>query len=121
MTIRQTDRGGAIGGGAWAFGRGAAPESGRALSLAPILLVERDRWALWVPVLLGVGIILYFALPTEPPLEHGIATAVAAFGLALLIRRRPVALIAALGAATVAIGFTAAELRTARVVAPVLE
>lgn len=35
------------------------------------LMADRDRWALWLPVLLGVGIGFYFALPFEPPLWMG--------------------------------------------------
>jgi competence protein ComEC len=33
------------------------------------LLEEFPRWRLWIPVALGIGIALYFALPQEPSLE----------------------------------------------------
>src|SRR5918994_2132086 len=39
--------------------------------LAGNLLAERERWLLWLPVALGSGIALYFALPVEPPLWLG--------------------------------------------------
>ena len=39
--------------------------------LAGQLLAERERWLLWLPVALGLGIGLYFALPLEPPLWLG--------------------------------------------------
>ncbi len=32
------------------------------------LLAERDRWPLWIPVAMAVGIASYFALPMEPAL-----------------------------------------------------
>ncbi|MGH6913695.1 MAG: hypothetical protein ACREH3_08320, partial [Geminicoccales bacterium] len=31
------------------------------------LLEERERWVLWLPVGIGTGVALYFALPVEPP------------------------------------------------------
>jgi hypothetical protein len=31
-----------------------------------MLEAEQERWFLWVPVLLGSGIGIYFALPSEP-------------------------------------------------------
>ena len=37
------------------------------------LLEERERWLLWLPVALGTGVALYFALPVEPPLWPGAA------------------------------------------------
>ncbi|WP_341705631.1 hypothetical protein, partial [Ferrovibrio sp.] len=40
----------------------------RASDLAVLLLAERDRWFLWLPVLLGSGIAGYFLLPFEPAL-----------------------------------------------------
>ena len=39
--------------------------------LAARLLEERERWLLWLPVGLGAGIGVYFALPSEPPLWLG--------------------------------------------------
>ncbi len=35
------------------------------------LLAERGRLALWLPVALGCGVLLYFALPWEPPAAWG--------------------------------------------------
>jgi competence protein ComEC len=48
--------------------------------LAARLADERERWVLWLPVGVGVGIGLYFALPAEPSLWP--AGAVLAFILA---------------------------------------
>lgn len=53
----------------------------RAMPLAALeamLAAERERWALWVPVLFGFGIAGYFALPWEPPLWWGPVVAIAA-------------------------------------------
>jgi len=89
------------------------------------LLDERDRWALWLPVMFGLGIAVYFGLDFEPPLWLGLtgmATA-AALGLALHRRRRDatgVGVAAVVALAVVAAGFTAAQWRTASVAAPVL-
>ena len=80
---------------------------------------ERDRWPLWLPVMLGAGSGLYFALPFEPaPLWGWVALAA---GLALAtaaiagFARWPLALIA-----TLLLGFGAAKLNEMRLVTPVL-
>ena len=31
-------------------------------------LAERERWPLWLPVAMGIGVGIYFDLPSEPPL-----------------------------------------------------
>ncbi len=43
---------------------------------------EQDRLALWLPVLFGCGIAIYFALPVEPP----VVPLLIAAGLSLLSR-----------------------------------
>ena len=40
----------------------------RQFDAVALFLAERDRWFLWLPVLLGAGIAGYFTLPVEPPL-----------------------------------------------------
>ena len=85
------------------------------------IAAERDRWFLWLPVAFGVGIAIYFGLPLEPepwigPLGLGLALA---FGL--LGRRRSGPVIAAVALGAAAAGFTAAQVRTDSVAAPVLE
>src|SRR6202034_385146 len=47
------------------------------------LLAERDRWALWLPVALGTGIGVYFALPLEP--SRAIGFALGAAGLLIAV------------------------------------
>jgi competence protein ComEC len=81
---------------------------------------ERERWLIWTPVLLGLGVALYFLAPREPRLSSGLLLFGATVALGLTLRGRPAwARLAAL-LAMVAGGFLAAELRTAMVSAPVL-
>ncbi len=81
---------------------------------------ERDRWFLWTPVGLGCGVAGYFALPVEPSgWVGGVAITVMAV-LAWAVRRWPVGLIAMLALLAMAVGFTAAQTRTALVTGPML-
>jgi competence protein ComEC len=87
-----------------------------------LVLAERHRWVLWLPVALGTGAAFYFASPIEPPLWAGwaIATLFAVAAWAGFVSnttwlRAGLALVAAL-----ALGFAAAKLRETRVAAPVL-
>ncbi|MGH6929854.1 MAG: hypothetical protein ACREEV_16165, partial [Dongiaceae bacterium] len=47
---------------------------------------ERERWVLWVPVLIGVGIAAYFGLASEPPPWAGAAGLSAAISLRIVLR-----------------------------------
>ena len=51
--------------------------------LAQRLEAEHDRWFLWLPVLFGAGIAVYFALPIEPLTLVALMPAVAALALHL--------------------------------------
>lgn len=94
---------------------------GRALAwLGGRLVEERDRWFLWTPVGIGTGVGAYFALTVEPPGWIGGALAGVAVLLAWLARWRPVALAFALAGLTVAVGFAAAQMRTAVMADPML-
>ena len=42
-------------------------------ALGLMLTAERDRWILWLPVALGIGVLFYFALPVEPSFWTGAA------------------------------------------------
>jgi competence protein ComEC len=81
---------------------------------------ERDRWPLWIPVFLGGGIALYFALPSEPPVWAGIGFFAAALAAGFLGRERPAVMLCAVAMGAAAAGFTAAQWRTISVAAPVL-
>ena len=50
---------------------------GRWGTIASILDAERHRFILWLPVLVGTGIGVYFALPVEPPTRLATALGIA--------------------------------------------
>lgn len=86
---------------------------------------ERDRWALWVPVLMGIGIGFYFSLDAEPSLLVSL-TGPAVIAVLLLVLwwlkagGGYVALVLQ-ALLCLGIGFAAAKVRTERMDAPVLE
>ena len=88
-------------------------------------LAERERWALWLPVALGFGIGIYFALPLEPPLWLGAACA-AAFALASVATawawpgRRTAIVVIGVPLAVAGLGFASAQVRTHTVVTTTL-
>ena len=81
---------------------------------------ERDRWPLWLPVMLGTGSGVYFALPVEPEPAFGwaaLAAGLVATALAIWGRGRwPLALLPAF-----LLGFGAAKLNEMRLATPVLD
>lgn len=86
------------------------------------LLLERERWFLWLPVGVGCGVAVYFALPAEPPLWLGpVLSAPVALALGREWQRAGTALPLFIAIAAVVSGLAAAQLRTATVTAPVLE
>ncbi len=89
-------------------------------ALAARLERERDRWFLWVPVFVGLGIAGYFWLPFEPGWALALAPLVAAGGLRLAVRRGTWALVASGALLAAATGFALAKLRTEIVRAPVI-
>ncbi|MGP1253037.1 MAG: ComEC/Rec2 family competence protein [Kiloniellales bacterium] len=97
-----------------------------ALARAPVrlrdaALAERDRWGLWLPVFLGGGIGLYFALPREPAGWAGVTALAAATLFLLLGRRQPLLLSLGIVLASLSLGFAVAQWRTTDVAAPVLQ
>lgn len=82
---------------------------------------ERERWVLWLPVAFGVGIAVYFGLPSEPSRFAGAALFTVFTAAALAGRRVPVVFVPALAALVMATGFMAAQWRTQAVSSPVLE
>ncbi len=85
-------------------------------------LDERERWPLWLPVALGAGIGIYFAMPFEPSLRWAAFAATAGsaaiFGAAGTQQPLWRAIFSTLAA--VAFGFALAKARTETVAAPVL-
>jgi competence protein ComEC len=85
-------------------------------------IAEGERWTLWLPVALGAGVALYFALSVEPPpllawpfLVSALLISIAAAGSDTMAARVSLGLVAAF-----TIGFSVAQLRTAHVAGPVL-
>ena len=79
---------------------------------------ERDRWVLWLPVLFGIGISIYFELKIEPPLWMGplavVMVALTGYAVNLINRDHgsgPAALLIAV--AVIAAGFGAARRKRA--------
>lgn len=88
--------------------------------LGETLEAERDRWALWLPVLFGVGIGLYFALPREPALLAALMPLAVALTPAAMARSGLAAVVIGGAAIAVSGGFAAAKIRADLVAAPVL-
>ncbi len=110
---------GSVGGNpGWA---GSQPFGRVTARLAAAFLAEREQWVLWLPVAIGTGVAVYFALPVEPSWWIGPLWLLAAAALALLAgpaRLGAYLLAWAIGAAGA--GFAAAQLRTAVVATPLL-
>lgn len=81
---------------------------------------ERGRWMLWLPVALGLGIALYYELPTEPTFWLGPALAAGALVLACFAPAGSVARALAIGAVAASAGLGLVTWRTASLAAPTL-
>jgi competence protein ComEC len=73
---------------------------------------ERGRFALWLPVFAGCGVLGYFALRSEPPPWLGMLVATPAAGCVLLLKSRLVPRAVAMAVCAAAIGFGSAQLAT---------
>ncbi|MEM7225854.1 MAG: ComEC/Rec2 family competence protein [Pseudomonadota bacterium] len=103
--------------GDWVFWRLVGP---LAVALGRAFEAERERWILWLPVAFGVGIAVYFALPSEPsPWLPFLALSLVAVVTAWL-RDRPFGWLLGCGLLALVAGFALAQLRTNLVAAPVL-
>jgi competence protein ComEC len=102
---------------------GAAPRRGvrPPQALAAMLAAEGERRSLWLPVCFGAGIALYFALTVEPPLWLGVAGALLAIVLAVVLRQRRGWGEAMLMLALFATGFAVIQQTTRLRAAPMLE
>ena len=84
------------------------------------LFRQRDRWVLWTPAALGLGVGSYFSLPAEPPLWAGLFALLLAAIVAPFYRNKAAVLIW-LPFFLAALGFTVAQVRTWSVATPMLE
>ena len=81
---------------------------------------ERSRWMLWLPVAMGLGIAVYFELPSEPALWLGPLVAAGALVLSFLAPSGSLARALAIGLLAAAIGLGLVAWRTASLAAPTL-
>ncbi|MEB3702923.1 ComEC/Rec2 family competence protein [Candidatus Bealeia paramacronuclearis] len=72
---------------------------------------DKNRWFLWVPVLMGSGIAIYFALPQEPPLWVGFL-GIALFSFLTWLLRNSLLRLIPLAFLALSIGFSSASYRT---------
>ena len=89
-------------------------------SLLQHLEAEQEQWFLWLPVLFGTGIALYFLLPFEPWTLAALLPAFAALALRAAGPRGGIAALASAALLAVALGAAVSKLRTEAVRAPVL-
>lgn len=75
---------------------------------------------LWLPIWIGIGVALYFALPIKPDALATSVIAVGGLALAALLWHRPKSRLMAIAGLTAIAGFAAADIRTAVVAEPVL-
>lgn len=85
------------------------------------LEAERRRPFLWLPVAMGIGILLYFAADGEPALWAPLVGLGLGSAAAFVLRFRPAASMACLAAGAAFLGFAAGVWRTADIAAPMLE
>ena len=90
-------------------------------ALRATLEAERDRWFLWLPVIYGCGVALYFALLGEPSLLVVLAPVPLVLAIRLVLRSGTLTVMATGIALAFAVGFAAAKIRTMWVSAPILE
>lgn len=96
-------------------------EKGMGAFLERILAGQRDRYFLWSPVFVGVGIALYFALPVEPYYLSGVMALSVLSGLFFGLRHHPAWVPLAGALFFIALGFSAATFRAAAVYTPLLD
>ncbi|NMM44021.1 ComEC family competence protein [Rhodospirillaceae bacterium KN72] len=92
-------------------------------ALSGTVAAERERWALWAPVFLGAGVVVYFLLPMEPDIRIalGIVGVASLVGMALWHFVGPGAAAGAILVAITATGSVIASWETHRSAAPVLD
>ena len=89
--------------------------------LARTLEDEQERWFLWLPVMFGGGIAIYFLMPTEPQILAATLPAVAALAIHLAHGRSGLFALATVALLAMTLGVAASKLRTEAMRAPALE
>jgi competence protein ComEC len=80
------------------------------------LAIEADRMIIWSPLLLVLGIWIYFSLPAEPPIYSGLLLGIACFSIILRLSAHRLAMTLAI----LALGLSAAQFRTMTIATPLL-
>ena len=88
--------------------------------LAETAGAERDRWLLWLPVMVASGIAFYYALPIEPALWPALVVTGLASLVVWVLRCHAAWALLAVAIAAGGVGFAAAKLRSLAVAAPIL-
>jgi competence protein ComEC len=109
--------------GAWsrAAGAGSATTWGQRIARAFETEWDQRRFFLWVPVLAGIGVLLYLAADREPSLWLPCLLTAGFAAVAVRARNNRAALMLAMAAAAVFAGFLSGGLRSRRIGAPVLD
>src|SRR5689334_20162230 len=94
--------------------------SGARIWILHQLDAERGRWMLWLPVAMGLGIAIYFELPSEPTIWLGPALAAGAILASLLAPAGSALRAACIGLVAASAAFGLATWRTGLVASPVL-
>lgn len=81
---------------------------------------ERHNWFLWIPVLFGIGICLYFALPEEPSIWIGFGWAALSLILLSLFRKYTSIFLLAFIILIIGLGFVNAQWRAIRQASPII-
>jgi len=89
--------------------------------ISSCLLMERERWILWLPVCIGIGIGSYFGLSEEPSPWLGLVGVLGTAFCGFICRRQFTMLIVCIAFFALALGFSAAQLRTMSVAHTVLQ
>lgn len=102
----------------WQVAREKAGQA--AAAFGRLLWAEWDRFALWLPVFIGIGIGLYFAWPDEPHLIWTACAVLLALASRIAALKRQSLRLATGAIAAMALGFFAATLNTVLSDAPII-
>jgi competence protein ComEC len=84
------------------------------------LQAERERLPLWIPVMLGAGMALYFSLLKEPPFWPAIVISGLCMALTILFKQQRRFRVLCFAVFFIALGFFLAQLRTYNAATPVI-
>jgi competence protein ComEC len=90
-------------------------------NLLNALTQELENYFLWIPVFLGIGILIFFNLPFDPSLMISFASLVGLSGLLFLTRKNYLLLLLICSLWLINLGFISGQVRTLSVASPVLK